>query len=99
MMTTLTLCLTIVLLSVMANGYQTNVLLFSDSYPTNVLLFSDGYTPNVLLFRDGYQTAAGSLNLNLRLGDRLTLELAEGGIYEPLTSNRGYSIFSAHRIG
>jgi hypothetical protein len=54
---------------------------------------------NILLFRDGYQTAAGSLNLNLRLGDRLTLELAEGGIYEPLTSSRGYSIFSAHRIG
>lgn len=48
---------------------------------------------------DGYQTAAGTLNLNLRLGDRLSLELAEGGIYEPVTSSRGYSIFSAHRIG
>ncbi len=96
-MTTLTLCLITVLL--FSDGYQTNVWLFNDGYQTDALLISDGYKTNVLLFRDGYQTAAGSLNLNLRLGDRLTLELAEGGIYEPLTSSRGYSIFSAHRIG
>ena len=50
------------------------------------------------MFRDGYQAAAGTLNLNLRQGDRLSLELAEGEIYEPLATNRGYSAFSAHRI-
>jgi hypothetical protein len=51
------------------------------------------------VYSEGYQTAAGTLNLNLRQGDRLTLELTGGEIYEPLTSSRGYSIFSAHRIG
>ena len=47
---------------------------------------------------DGYQSATNTVVLDLQRGDEVTLKLTEGSIYEPNSSNRGYTTFSGYRI-
>ena len=47
----------------------------------------------------GYQSASGSVVLTLRRGDQVHLSVLEGEVFEPRDSDRGYTIFSGHRIG
>ena len=49
--------------------------------------------------RKGYQTASGSTVVTLRSGDRVSLVVEEGQLYEPTYSGRGYTTFSGYRIG
>ena len=49
--------------------------------------------------REGYQGSSGSTVLTLRRGDTVSLMVTDGEIFEPSSSNRGYTTFSGFRIG
>ena len=49
--------------------------------------------------RDGYQTASGTTVLTLRRGDRVSLWVEEGSVYEPRQTQTGYTTFSGYRLG
>ena len=45
------------------------------------------------------QSFSNSAVLNLRAGDRVTLRVTEGQIYEPNGTRTGYTTFTGYRIG
>merc|ERR1712012_517589 len=47
----------------------------------------------------GYQSSSGSTVLTLRRGDTVALVVADGEVFEPSNSRRGYTMFSGYRIG
>ncbi len=46
----------------------------------------------------GYQSAGNSVVLALRRGDRVSLVVSEGRIYEPTSTQTGYTTFTGYRI-
>ena len=47
---------------------------------------------------DGYQSASNSVALELQRNDRVELRLAEGRLYEPSSSTRGYTTFTGYKL-
>ncbi|TRY79514.1 hypothetical protein TCAL_09334 [Tigriopus californicus] len=48
--------------------------------------------------RIGYQSGANTVVLELNAGDRVYLRVSEGQLYEPDSSNRGYTTFSGYKL-
>lgn len=48
--------------------------------------------------RIGYQSGANTVVLQLNSGDRVYLRVSEGELYEPDSSNRGYTTFSGYKL-
>ena len=46
----------------------------------------------------GYQSAANSVVLALRRGDRVAVLITEGKLYEPTSTNTGYTTFTGYKI-
>ena len=46
----------------------------------------------------GYQSASNQVVLQLRQGDRVSLRVTEGRVFEPTSTYRGYTTFSGYKI-
>ena len=46
----------------------------------------------------GYQSASNQIALALSQGDRVSLRVTEGRVYEPTSTYRGYTTFSGYKI-
>ena len=47
---------------------------------------------------NGYQSASNSVALALRRGDRVALLVTEGRLYEPTSTDTGYTTFTGYKI-
>ena len=47
---------------------------------------------------NGYQSASNSVALALRRGDRVALVVTEGRLYEPTSTDTGYTTFTGYKI-
>ena len=47
---------------------------------------------------NGYQSASNSVALPLRRGDRVALLVTEGRLYEPTSTDTGYTTFTGYKI-
>eukprot|EP00095_Tigriopus_kingsejongensis_P008044 snap_masked-scaffold201_size263271-processed-gene-1.3 protein:Tk08044 transcript:snap_masked-scaffold201_size263271-processed-gene-1.3-mRNA-1 annotation:"hypothetical protein DAPPUDRAFT_331010" len=46
----------------------------------------------------GYQSGSNTIILSLNSGDRVYLQVSEGHLYEPDSSDRGYTTFSGYKL-